>query len=90
MLWKHVRREELHAEDALAAIADLSAASIRFGPVGGLIAQSLALSHGFTAYDATYVALATRVRGIVMTNDGEMRQRGIEAGLAAVTPREVA
>ena len=92
VLWKRVRREELHAEDAMAAIADLSAASIQFHPVGGLVAQSLALalSHGFTAYDATYVALATRVGGTVMTNDGGMRQRGIEAGLPVVTPSEVA
>ncbi len=92
MLWKRVRREELHAEDAMAAVADLSAASIHFHSIGGVVAQSLALalSHGFTAYDATYVALATRVGGIVITNDGGMRQRGIEAGLAVVTPREVA
>jgi predicted nucleic acid-binding protein len=92
VLWKRVRREELHAEDAMAAIADLSAASIQFHPIGGLVTQSLALalSHGFTTYDAAYVALATRVGGIVMTNDGGMRQRGIEAGLAIVTPREVA
>jgi predicted nucleic acid-binding protein len=91
-LWKRVRREELHAEDAMTAIADLSAASIQFHPIGGLVAQSLALalSHGFTAYDATYVALATRVGGIVMTNDGGMRQRGIEAGLPVVTPSEAA
>ena len=92
VLWKRVRREELHAEDAMAAIADLSAASIQFHPIGSLVTQSLALalSHGFTAYDATYVALATRVGGIVMTNDGGMRQRGIEAGLPVVTPSEVA
>jgi predicted nucleic acid-binding protein len=91
VLWKRVRREELHAEDAMAAVADLSTASIQFHPIGGLVPQSLALAlaHGFTAYDATYVALATRVGGIVMTNDGGMRQRGIEAGLAVVTPREV-
>ncbi|MGN6190282.1 MAG: type II toxin-antitoxin system VapC family toxin [Conexibacter sp.] len=91
VLWKRVRREELHAEDAMAAVADLSAAPIKFHPIGGLVAQSLALAlaHGFTAYDATYVALATRVGGIVITNDGAMRQRGVEAGLAVVTPREV-
>lgn len=92
VLWKRVRREELHAEDAMAAIADLSAASIQLHPIGGLVAQSLALalSHGFTTYDATYVALATRVGGIVITNDKGMRQRGIEAGLAVVTPRDIA
>ena len=90
VLWKRVRREELHAEDAMAAIADLSAASIQFHPVGGLAAQTLALAlaHGFTTDDATYVALATRVGGIVITNDGGMRQRGIEAGLPVVTPSE--
>lgn len=92
VLWKRVRREELRAPDAMAAIADLSAASIQFHPIGGLVAQSLALAltHGFTAYDATYVALATRVGGIVMTNDGGMRQRGIEAGLPVITPGEAA
>lgn len=92
VLWKRVRGEELHAEDAMAAIADLSAASIQFHGIGGLVAQSLALAlaHGFTAYDATYVALATRVGGVVVTNDGGMRQRGIEAGLPVVTPSELA
>lgn len=92
VLWKRVRREELRAEDAMTAIADLSAASIRLHPVGGLVAQSLALalSHGFTTYDATYVALATRVGGTVITNDGGMRQRGIEAGLPVMTPHELA
>jgi hypothetical protein len=30
------------------------------------------------------------VPGLVITNDGGMRQRGIEAGLAVVTPHEVA
>ena len=49
----------------------------------------LALSHGFTVYDATYIALGTRVGGIVITNDGGMRQRGIEAGLPIASPREV-
>lgn len=92
VLWKRVRREELHAQDAMAAITDLSAASIQYHPIAGLIAQSLALAlaHGFTAYDATYVALATRVGGIVLTNDGGMRRRGIEAGLPVITPSEVA
>ncbi len=92
VLWKRVRRKELHAQDAMTAIADLSAASIQFHPIGSLVTQSLALalSHGFTAYDATYVALATRVGGIVITNDGGMRQRSIEAGLAVVTPSDVA
>jgi predicted nucleic acid-binding protein len=92
VLWKRVRRGELHAKDAMTAIADLSAAAIQFHPIGSLVAQSLglALSHGFTTYDATYVALATRVGGTVLTNDGGMRQRGIEAGLPVVRPSELA
>jgi hypothetical protein len=85
VLRKRMRREELHAEDA---IADLSAAPIQFHGIGSLVTQSLALAHGFTAYDATYVALATRVGGIVITNDGSMRQRAFESGLAIVTPSE--
>jgi predicted nucleic acid-binding protein len=92
VLWKRVKRKELRAEDAMAAVADLSSAAIRFHPIGELVAQSLALAlaHGFTAYDAAYVALATRVGGTVVTNDGGMRQRGVEAGLPVVSAGELA
>lgn len=92
VLWKRVRRRELSADSALAAIADLSAAAIRFHAAGELAAQALALglAHGFTVYDATYVALATRLGAVVVTNDGAMRGRGLEAGLPIVAPDRVA
>jgi predicted nucleic acid-binding protein len=91
VLWKHVRRHELPGDAALSAINDLSAAAILFHPTGLLAPQALALAiaHGFTAYDAAYVALATRVGGIVVTNDKSMRQRGIEAGLPVIAPDEM-
>ena len=91
VLWKRVRRGELRADDAMRAIGDLTASAIRLHPIAIVAPQalSLALVHGFTAYDASYVAVATRVGGIVVTNDGGMRQRGIEAGLPVIAPREL-
>jgi predicted nucleic acid-binding protein len=73
------------------AIGDLTASEIRLHPIAIVAPQalSLALAHGFTAYDASYVAVATRVGGIVVTNDGGMRQRAVEAGLPVIAPREL-
>jgi len=92
VLWKRVRRGQIQAGAALAAIEDTPIASLRLHPTEQLVPQALALAlaHGFTAYDALYVALATRVGGTVVTNDGGMRQRGIEAGLPVVTARDLA
>jgi predicted nucleic acid-binding protein len=54
-----------------------------------LCALVLAIAHGFTSYDATYVALATRVGATVVTNDRRMRQFGAGAGLPIVAPSEM-
>lgn len=91
VLWKRVRRDELSADDAMRGIGDLEAAAIRFFPSGSLVAQSLALAlaHGFTAYDATYIALATRVGGTVVTNDAELHRRAREAGLPVAGPEDI-
>lgn len=91
VLWKRVCRRELSGHAALAAINDMSSAAIHFHPTGLLAPQAvaLAIAHGFTAYDASYVALATRVGGTVVTNDGGTRQRGIEAGLPVIAPNEM-
>jgi predicted nucleic acid-binding protein len=91
VLWKRVRAGTLTAEQALWAIEDLPVSSLHVHRTGELVPQALALAlaHGFTAYDALYVALATRVGGTVVTNDGGMRQRGIEAGLPVVAAREL-
>lgn len=92
VLWKRVRRGQIKAAEALLAIEDTPVASLRLHRTDELVPQALALAlaHGFTAYDALYVALATRVGGTVVTNDGGMRQRGIEAGLPVVAVRELA
>jgi len=91
-LWKRVRAGELSAEEAMETVADLPVASLHLHRTDELVPQALALAltHGFTAYDALYVALATRVGGTVVTNDGGMRQRGIEAGLPVVAASELA
>lgn len=92
VLWKRVRRGQIQAEDALAALGSTPVAMLQLHRTEELVPQALALAlaHGFTAYDALYVALATRVGGTVVTNDGGMRQRGIEAGLPVVAARELA
>jgi predicted nucleic acid-binding protein len=50
----------------------------------------LALAHGLTAYDATYVALAAAIGGVVVSNDATLRRRAAEAGLPVAGPAEVA
>ncbi|HEX4805151.1 MAG TPA: type II toxin-antitoxin system VapC family toxin [Conexibacter sp.] len=92
VLWKRVRRGQFQAEEALAMIASPPVESLILHRTDELVPQALALAlaHGFTAYDALYVALATRVGGTVVTNDGGMRQRGIEAGLPVVAASELA
>ncbi len=92
VLWKRVRREQIDAEQALTMIASSPVRSLVLHRTDELVPQALALAlaHGFTAYDAIYVALATRVGGTVVTNDGGMRQRGIEAGLPVVAANELA
>ncbi|MBS1870120.1 MAG: type II toxin-antitoxin system VapC family toxin [Actinobacteria bacterium] len=92
VMWKRVRMGDLAAEEAMAAMEDVPVESLRLHRTDELVPQALALAlaHGFTAYDAIYVALATRVGGTVVTNDGGMRQRGIEAGLPVVAARELA
>jgi len=91
VLWKRVRRSEVSGDAALRAVNDLSATPILFHPTGLLAPQALvlAIAHGFTSYDATYVALATRVGGTVVTNDRRMRQLGAGAGLPVVSPGEM-
>jgi hypothetical protein len=73
-------------------LADLSVAAIRLHPVGLFVrsALGLALAHGLTAYDAAYVALATRVGGVVISNDATLRRRAAEVGLPVAAPAEVA
>lgn len=92
VMWKRVRAGTLTAGEALSAIEDLPVESLHLHHTDELVPQALALAlaHGFTAYDAIYVALATRVGGTVVTNDGGMRQRGIEAGLPVIAARELA
>jgi predicted nucleic acid-binding protein len=91
VLWKRVRRGELVAADAMSAIADLSVAAIRLHPAGLLVrsALGLALAHRLTVYDAAYVALATRVGGVVVSNDSNLCRRAAEAGLPVAAPADV-
>lgn len=73
-LWKRVRRElwaPRRAEQALAQILELP---FRRVPLGSVVSDALliALTHGLSAYDACYVALA-RISGLqLVTGDQHM------------------
>lgn len=71
VLWKHVRRRQLEARDALDILALFQAAPLDVTPVRPLsgAALGIALETGCTVYDAVYVALAMRVEGRVVTAD---------------------
>ena len=80
---KYVRRGETtvgHGLEALQALPDLID---HLAPLGGLgeRALELAVTHGFSAYDASYLALA-EARGVqVVTADEKLARRASAAGL---------
>lgn len=82
-LWKRVRRDDLPAAAAMTAIGQVAGAEIELHRLAELAPQALALglAHGITAYDACYVALATRVGGTVLTGDRVLADRAEETGL---------
>ena len=84
-LWKRVRRDELSAGSAMAAINDLARlADLRIHPIDARLippALSLAMAHGLTAYDAVYVALAVAIGGTVVSGDQRLVAKARERGL---------
>ena len=71
ILWKHVRRTGLPAAQARRAVAELAKLGLRRVSTLELIAEALdiALSQSITAYDACYVALASRLGMPFVTAD---------------------
>jgi predicted nucleic acid-binding protein len=85
ILWKHVRRTGLPAARARQAVAELAKLGLRRVSTLELIAEALdiALSQSITAYDACYVALASRLGMPFVTADERL------ARLLAGTPYHV-
>jgi len=77
ILWKHVRRSRLPAAQARRAVADLAKLGLRQVSTLELIADALdiALQQSITAYDACYVALASRLRMPFVTADERLARQ---------------
>jgi len=71
ILWKYVRRRGYEVNLAQQALHDLQRLSLRSVSTAELMADalSLGLTHGLTAYDACYVALAQALHVPLITAD---------------------
>jgi predicted nucleic acid-binding protein len=74
ILWKHCQRFGYPRAQAREAIADLQALALTSVPTRELLPSSfaLAIEHGITAYDASYVALAEGLRLPLVTADEKL------------------
>ena len=70
-LWKAVRRNEISANNAAAAMSFLRDLAIATLPSIDIVPQALdlAITHGRTAYDSLYVALAMQSKSSLITAD---------------------
>lgn len=76
ILWKKVRRGEYPESLPMESIADLRALNLRATPTVELMecALEIACTHGVTAYDACYVALAERSGMPLLTADDRLAE----------------
>jgi predicted nucleic acid-binding protein len=71
ILWKYVHRFDYPLESAQQDVANLTGLPLRTVLTGELVGEALeiAVTHGITAYDAAYVALARRLSLPLVTAD---------------------
>ncbi|MBN1345850.1 MAG: type II toxin-antitoxin system VapC family toxin [Phycisphaerae bacterium] len=71
VIWKRHARKEIDAQEAADLLADLMRLPLRITPSDALIqpALQLALRTGRTVYDCLYLALAIRIKGVMITCD---------------------
>jgi predicted nucleic acid-binding protein len=83
-LLRAVRRGELTA-DAARRVLELLPSTLIFAdePADELRAFEIALTHGGSALDACYVALAQRLGARLVTNDQRMHRTAAAAGVAS-------
>ena len=69
-----MRRGELTADESRRLAADISSVAVETVPARGLLTDALALAvpTGLTVYDATYLALAIRLRTRLVTADEKL------------------
>lgn len=74
LLWKHVQRSGYPPADAQLNLATLLALALQRIPATSLATDALALAiaHGITAYDASYVAAAHRLGVPLITADTKL------------------
>ena len=79
ILWKYVRRFGYPPKAAVQDVADLVRLPLQTVPTVALVESALkiALEHGLTAYDASYVALADRL-GLPLVSADERLVRGTD------------
>lgn len=77
ILWKQVQWQGALPAQVAAHLADLTALPLQRTPVFDLAADALAIAmtHGITAYDACYVALARRKQVALITADDKLIKR---------------
>lgn len=80
---KYARRGETSLDHGRAAVQALPELIEHFEPVAGLAerALELAVAHGFSVYDASYLALAESRDVQMITADGKLYRRALEVGL---------
>lgn len=81
VLRRYVSLHELTQADAEAAIADLHALDIERHDHQPLLGRIWQLRNNFSAYDATYVALAEALDGVVLTCDRKLAAAPAARGL---------
>lgn len=84
ILWKKVRRDELLADEAVAAARLIQGADIELLPTRHLLetATSLAIELNHPAYDCVYLALALDNAWRFATADDRLRRKLAEASVA--------
>ncbi|MDA0368900.1 MAG: type II toxin-antitoxin system VapC family toxin [Proteobacteria bacterium] len=87
VLWKKVRRGELHPDEAQAAAQLLERADLHLEPSRRLMRRTteLAITLDHPAYDCLYLALAESLRCDFVTADERLRRRVADAGLVQNT-----
>jgi len=83
---KYARRGETTLEHGRLAIQSLRDLVDDLEPVSGLSerALELAVEHGFSVYDASYLALAERKGRRVVTADRKLHARALDCGLGSL------
>ncbi len=84
---KYARKGEIDVDHGTLAIQSLSELIDHFEPVLNLGERALilAVEHGFSVYDASYLALAEMRQCKVITADRKLHLRAQEVGLGALT-----